>query len=352
MRIAWGIYEVRAILVTGGAGFIGSNFVRYMASRYPDCQITVLDKLTYAGNLKNLDGVLDSDRISFVQGDIRDPDIVNDLVARHDAVVNFAAETHVDRSLIDPGAFVQTDVFGTFVLLEACRLAGRVRFLQVSTDEVYGDVSPGAHSVETDRLNPRSPYSASKAGGDLQCLGFFHSHRVPVSITRAANTVGPYQYPEKLVPLMVTNAILGEPLPVYGDGLQVRDWLHASDHCAAIDLVLQRGEVGEIYNVGVGYEHPNIEVVKLILDEVGASSSLVRHVADRHGHDRRYSLDCSKIRALGWTPVYTFERAIRETAHWYVEHRPWWEEIRSRPDYQAFYQRNYGYRLQSPATSS
>ncbi|MCL4545774.1 MAG: dTDP-glucose 4,6-dehydratase [Chloroflexi bacterium] len=340
---------MKKLLITGGAGFIGSNFVRYVVQKTPDYQVTVLDKLTYAGNLANLDGVLDGARVRFVQGDICDPAIVDPLVREHDAVVNFAAETHVDRSLLNPGAFVQTDVFGTYVLLEACRRAGGTRMVQVSTDEVYGDVLPGTQSLETDRLNPRSPYSASKGGGDLQCLGFFHTYQVPVSITRAANTVGPFQYPEKLVPLMSTNAILGLPLPVYGDGQQVRDWLHASDHCAAIDLVLHRGTPGEVYNVGVGYERPNIEVVELILTELGAPRSLIRHVADRQGHDRRYSLNCQKVRALGWSPTYTFERCIRETARWYAEHRPWWGAIRARVDFQSYYQQNYEHRLQPAA---
>jgi dTDP-glucose 4,6-dehydratase len=333
------------ILVTGGAGFIGSNFVRHLLATYRQYQVTVLDKLTYAGNLENLAEVEGDARLAFVEGDICEPATVDPLVRRHDAVVNFAAETHVDRSLLQPGAFVQTDVFGTYVLLEAARLAGGKRMVQVSTDEVYGDVPPGQSSRETDMLRPRSPYSASKAGGDLQCLGFFHSHGLPVSITRAANTIGPYQYPEKLLPLMATNALLGLPLPVYGDGLQVRDWLHVSDHCAAIDLVLHNGLPGEIYNVGIGTEHPNLAVVELILEELGASRSLIRHVTDRQGHDRRYSLDTAKVRALGWSPRYAFEQSIRETARWYADHRPWWERLRNRGDYQQYYEQNYGRRL-------
>ena len=229
-------------------------------------------------------------------------------------------------------------------------MAGGKRIVHVSTDEVYGDVPPGQSSRETDTLVPRSPYSASKAGGDLQCLGFFHSHGVPVSITRASNTVGPFQYPEKLVPLAATNALLGLPLPVYGDGQQVRDWLHVSDHCAAIDLVLHHGEPGEIYNIGVGSEFPNLAVIHLILSELDMPTSLIRHVSDRQGHDRRYSVNSEKIRTLGWTPRYAFERSIRETARWYAAHRAWWEPLRVRPDYQRYYEQNYGYRLAGSAS--
>jgi len=338
---------MRHVLVTGGAGFIGSNFVHRLLTRYPDYDVTVIDKLTYAGNVENLADHQDNPRLRFVQGDICDTADVERASHGCDAIVNFAAESHVDRSLLDPGSFVHTNVYGTFVLLEAARKAGVERFVQVSTDEVYGDVSPGTSSRESDRLNPRSPYSASKAGGEMQCLGFFHSHGLPVSITRASNNLGPFQYPEKLVPLLVTNALLGLPLPVYGDGRQVRDWLHVQDHCAAIDLVLHRGAPGEAYNVGMGYEHPNIDVVHLLIEELGVPERLICHVTDRKGHDRRYSVDSEKIKSLGWTPDYQFEQSIRETATWYATHRDWWETIRSRPDFQRYYELNYGTRLPS-----
>ncbi len=315
------------MLVTGGAGFIGSHFARTAADRVPGVEVVVLDTLTYAGNLRNLETVLDRPGFTFIHGDICDRESARRAMDGCDVVVNFAAETHVDRSILDSGAFVQTDVDGTRVLLEAARDLGVQRFLQVSTDEVYGNVEPPHRSDETDPLRPRSPYSASKAGGDLMALAYHHTSGVPVLITRGSNTYGPYQYPEKLIPLFVTNALDGKPLPVYGDGLQRRDWLHVEDHCAGIAAVLQRGEPGGIYNLGTGQEHPNLEVIDEIIRLTGVSRSLVRHVPDRPGHDRRYALNTSRARALGWQPRIPFEEGLEETIRWYGDNRSWWEPL-------------------------
>jgi len=334
---------VETVLVTGGAGFIGSCFVRYLLRTYPSLRVIVLDKLTYAGNLANLREVEGNARFRFVRGDIADASLVRSLVAESDAVVNFAAETHVDRSLLEAGSFINTDVYGTYVLLEAARQAGGRRYLQVSTDEVYGSVETGS-SREADALDPRSPYSASKAGGDLMARAYFSSYGLPVVITRASNTYGPYQYPEKLIPLFVTNAIDGQPLPLYGDGRNVRDWLYVEDHCRGIDLVLREGRAGEIYNLGGGNERTNLEITERILALLGKPSSLIRYVADRPGHDRRYSLDATKIRELGWKPQYDFEAALSETVRWYVENEWWWRPLKS-GDYADYYRRNYGHRL-------
>jgi len=334
---------VETVLVTGGAGFIGSCFVRYLLRTYPSLRVIVLDKLTYAGNLANLREVEGNARFRFVRGDIADASVVRSLVAESDAVVNFAAETHVDRSLLEAGSFINTDVYGTYVLLEAARQAGGRRYLQVSTDEVYGSVETGS-SREADALDPRSPYSASKAGGDLMARAYFSSYGLPVVITRASNTYGPYQYPEKLIPLFVTNAIDGQPLPLYGDGRNVRDWLYVEDHCRGIDLVLREGRAGEIYNLGGGNERTNLEITERILALLGKPSSLIRYVADRPGHDRRYSLDATKIRELGWKPQYDFEAALSETVRWYVENEWWWRPLKS-GDYADYYRRNYGHRL-------
>jgi len=330
------------VLVTGGAGFIGSCFVRYLLRAYPSTQVVVLDKLTYAGNLTNLREVEDHARYRFVRGDIADSNLVNELIEQVDAVVNFAAETHVDRSLIEAGSFISTDVYGTYVLLEAARKAGSKRFLQVSTDEVYGSVAVGS-SRETDQLDPRSPYSASKAGGDLMARAYFSSYGLPVVITRGSNTFGPHQYPEKLIPLFVTNALDDLPLPLYGDGQNVRDWLYVLDHCSAIDLVLRRGQPGEVYNVGGGNERTNLELTERILGLLGKPRSLVKYVADRPGHDRRYSLDSAKLRALGWSPRRSFEQALDETVRWYVENEWWWRPLKS-GEYAEYYRRNYGNR--------
>jgi dTDP-glucose 4,6-dehydratase len=324
------------VLVTGGCGFIGSHFVKRLVAAGDE--VIVLDKLTYSGNSANLDGV----EHAFIQGDIADPAAVARASAGCDAVVNFAAESHVDRSILAAGEFIRTDVLGTHVLLDAVREIG-ARFVQVSTDEVYGDVPPGTSSKETDPLRPSSPYSASKAGGDLVVLAYVRTYGVDALITRGANTYGPFQYPEKLVPLFVTNALDEEPLPVYGDGRQRREWLHAEDHCTAIELALWQGEAGTIYNVG-GEEHENLAVVKMILETTGADPSLVRHVEDRPGHDRRYSLDSSRIEALGWQPRRSLAEGLAETAAWYRDRRDWWGPIKS-GDYREYYEQQYGARL-------
>ena len=326
------------ILVAGGAGFIGSHFVKRLVRHGDD--VVVLDKLTYAGNPANLDGV----EHEFVHGDIADPDAVARAAAGCAAVVNFAAETHVDRSILEAGDFVRTDVLGTQVLLEWAREAG-ARFVQVSTDEVYGDVAAGESSREDDPLRPSSPYAASKAGGDLLILAYFRTYGVAASITRGSNTYGPNQYPEKIIPLFITNVLDAEPVPVYGDGRQTRDWLHVDDHCAAVELVLRTGELGEVYNVGGGEELENIELTRRILELTGADGSLVRHVEDRPGHDRRYSLDSTKIRRdLGWSPERRFDEGLAETVAWYRERRDWWEPLKS-GEYRAYYERQYAERL-------
>jgi dTDP-glucose 4,6-dehydratase len=330
------------VLVAGGAGFIGSHFVRRLVEAGDD--VTVLDKLTYAGNRANLEGV----EHDFVHGDIADSWAVRFAGDGCEAVVNFAAETHVDRSILAAGEFIRTDVVGTHVLLEWARETG-ARFVQVSTDEVYGDLEPGGASLEDDPLRPSSPYSASKAGGDMQVLAYSRTYGLNASITRGSNTYGPHQYPEKLIPLFVTNALDGEPLPLYGDGRQVRDWLHADDHCAAIDLVLKKGGAGDVYNVGAGDERENLEVTHRILELTGADPSLVQHVDDRPGHDRRYSLDSSKLRGLGWTPTRSFEDGLAATVAWYRERRDWWEPLKS-GEYREYYRRQYAARLNSPAS--
>jgi dTDP-glucose 4,6-dehydratase len=325
-----------AILVTGGAGFIGSHFVKRLAAAGED--VVVLDKLTYSGNPANLEGVPHR----FVHGDICNRTMVAGAAKGCDAIVNFAAETHVDRSILEAGDFIETDVYGTHVLLEFVREHG-IRFVQVSTDEVYGDVEGEDRSREEDALRPSSPYSASKAGGDLQVLAYVRTYAVNASITRGANTYGPNQYPEKLIPLFVTNAFDGEPLPVYGDGRQVREWLHAADHCAGIERVLRDGRPGEIYNIG-GEERENLEVVGRIVELTAADPSLVRHVEDRPGHDRRYALDDGKLRELGWSPAHSFEDGLAATVEWYREHRGWWEPLKS-GDYRRYYEQQYAARL-------
>jgi dTDP-glucose 4,6-dehydratase len=324
------------VLVTGGCGFIGSHFVKRVVAAGDD--VVVLDKLTYSGNLANLDGV----EHTFVHGDIADPVAVTGAGEGCDAVVNFAAETHVDRSILAAGEFIRTDVVGTHVLLEWAREAG-VPLVQVSTDEVYGDIPEGVTATDEAPLRPSSPYAASKAGGDLQVLAYVRTFGADARITRGANTYGSFQYPEKLIPLFVTNALEGEPLPVYGDGRQRREWLHVDDHCAAVELVLREGEAGGIYNIG-GEEKENLDVTRLILELTEVDPSLVRHVEDRPGHDRRYSVDSSRIEALGWKPRRSFEEGIAETVGWYRERRDWWEPIKSGA-YRAYYQQQYASRL-------
>ena len=324
------------ILVTGGAGFIGSHFVKRLVLAGEE--VVVLDKLTYSGNPANLVGV----EHRFFQGDIADKNAVAAAADGCDAIVNFAAETHVDRSILAAGDFITTDVYGTHVLLEYARERG-VRLLHVSTDEVYGDVPPGESSSEEDPIRASSPYSASKAGGDLQVLAYVRTYGVDALITRGANTYGPNQYPEKLIPLFVTNAFERQPLPVYGDGKQVREWLHAEDHGAGIELALREGKGGEIYNIG-GEERENLAVIQRIVELTDADPSLVRHVEDRPGHDRRYSLDDSKLRNLGWKPEHSFESGLEQTIQWYRENRKWWEPLKS-GEYRQYYEQQYAARL-------
>ncbi|MEJ8542982.1 dTDP-glucose 4,6-dehydratase [Methanothermobacter wolfeii] len=333
------------ILVTGGAGFIGSNFIRYMLERH-SYSIINLDALTYCGNLENLRDVEDHPRYTFIRGSITDRELVNRIIRDVDAVINFAAESHVDRSIQDPEIFIKTNVLGTQTLLEASRREGIERFIQISTDEVYGSAETGYFTEETP-LAPNSPYSASKAAADLMVRAYHRTYGLPVNITRCSNNYGPYQFPEKLIPLMITNALEDRPLPVYGDGMNVRDWLHVEDHCSAIDLVLHHGRDGEVYNIGGNNERRNIDIVRLILRELGKDESLIRFVEDRPGHDRRYAIDATRIRnELGWKPRYSFREGIRETINWYIRNRKWWENIKS-GEYLRYYERMYGHRLGS-----
>jgi dTDP-glucose 4,6-dehydratase len=330
------------ILVTGGAGFIGSNFVRHVARAHPAWEILVLDKLTYAGRRENLAGLEGHPGFRFVKGDIADPQAVAAVLPGCDYVVNFAAETHVDRSLYDAGSFIMTDVYGTFVLLEAARRApGLKLFVQISTDEVYGSVDTGS-STENDALMPRNPYSASKAGADRLAYSYWATYRVPVIVTRASNNYGPYQFPEKVIPLFVTHALDGIPLPLYGDGENVRDWLHVDDHCRAVDLLLEKGVPGETYNVGGGNEVPNIELTRRILALLGRPETLIRRVTDRPGHDRRYSLSCARLRGLGWSPQVPFDAGLQATVEWYRANEAWWRPLKEAdPAFREHYHRHY-----------
>jgi dTDP-glucose 4,6-dehydratase len=331
------------VLVTGGAGFIGSNFVRYALGAHSDWRITTLDKLTYAGRRENLNDVMTHPRHEFVHGDIRDAPVSAPLVERASIVVHFAAETHVDRSILAAGEFIKTDVEGTFVLLEAARRSPRLkRFIQISTDEVYGNVVSGA-SREVDELKPRNPYSASKAGADRLAYSYWATYQIPVVITRASNNYGPYQFPEKLIPLFATNAIDDIPVPLYGDGHQVRDWLHVIDHCRAIDLLIERGAEGEVYNIGGGNEIMNVDLTHQILDALGKPRSLVRPVADRPGHDRRYCLDTTKLRSIGWSPQVAFRDGLGNTLEWYRTNEWWWRPIKEQDaQFKSYYQTQYG----------
>jgi dTDP-glucose 4,6-dehydratase len=336
---------MKKIMITGGAGFIGSNFVRYMVNKYPGCEFINFDALTYAGNLENLKDIKDKFNYTFVKGDIADIASVNEVVATGiDAIVNFAAESHVDRSIEDPGIFVKTNVVGTQVLLDAARKYKVSKYLQVSTDEVYGTLGAEGLFSETTPLAPNSPYSASKTGADLLVRAYHETYGLNVNITRCSNNYGPYHFPEKLIPLVITNVLEGKEIPVYGDGLQIRDWLHVSDHCSAIDLVLHQGKSGEVYNVGGNNERTNLHIVKTILAELGKPKTLIKHVTDRLGHDRRYAIDATKIREeLGWTPEYTFETGITDTVKWYLENQDWWERVKS-GDYLAYYKNMYSNR--------
>ncbi|MDZ7372206.1 MAG: dTDP-glucose 4,6-dehydratase [candidate division KSB1 bacterium] len=326
-------------LVTGGAGFIGSNFIRYLYQKYSDISVINLDKLTYAGNLDNLRDIEKNPTYRFVHGDICNAELVNSLMPNVDIVVNFAAESHVDRSIGAPDDFIKTDIYGAFVLLEAARRHGVGKFVQISTDEVYGSIISGSFK-ETDVLEPSSPYSASKAGADRLAYSYFVTYNLPVIITRCSNNFGPYQYPEKLIPLFVTNAIDDKPLPIYGDGRNVRDWIYVIDHCDAVDFLIQHGQNGQVYNIGGGNERMNIEITDFILKVLGKPESLKTFVADRPGHDRRYSVDTTKIRSLGWQPKHSFEEAMKFTIQWYVENRWWWERLKS-GEFLEFYKKHY-----------
>ena len=333
------------LLVTGGCGFIGSNFVRYWLSQHQDSRVVVYDKLTYAGRKENLQGVWGDPRLKLVVGDIGAQALVRSTCQDEsiDLIVNFAAETHVDQSILGPLVFTDTNVRGTHVLLEVARELG-IRLHHISTDEVYGHIPDLHQSVETDELAPRSPYAASKAAADQLVQAYAITYSLPVTITRGANNVGPYQYPEKAVPLFSTNAILGEPLPVYGDGQQMRDYAHVYDHCTGIEAVLLRGNIGEVYNVGTGREMTNLEMVDIVLETLGRSHELVRHVTDRPGHDRRYSMNVDKLRGLGWQPKYDPKQAVAEAVKWYEGNREWWEPIRS-GEFREYYNAQYAERL-------
>jgi dTDP-glucose 4,6-dehydratase len=339
------------LLVTGGAGFIGSNFIRHMLKTYPDYRIVNLDALTYAGNLENLQDIAGAEgsaphaRYQFVKGDIGDAALVDRIASSGiDAMVNFAAESHVDRSIDNAGVFIRTNVLGTQVLLDAALRHKVGRYIQISTDEVYGSLGPEGKFVETTPLAPNSPYSASKAGADLLVRSYFETFKLPVLITRCSNNYGPYQFPEKLIPLFITNALADQQVPLYGDGLNVRDWIHVADHCAAIDRVLHKGVPGEVYNIGGNCEKTNREITHTILDALGKPETLIKQVKDRPGHDRRYAIDCTKLcRELGWSQQYDFQRGMKETIRWYLDNQPWWSRVKS-GKYQDFYQRWYGER--------
>jgi len=336
------------ILVTGGCGFIGSNFIRYFLDSYPNDLIINVDKLTYAGNLENLADLSPSRRYHFIRADIAEAPQMEAVIREGvDAIVNFAAESHVDRSIEDPSAFMKTNVFGTFVLLETVRKVfpkQKIRFVHISTDEVYGSLGETGAFTEETSLAPNSPYSASKTAADMMVRAYHHTYGLPTSITRCSNNYGPYQFPEKLIPLLISNAIEDKELPIYGDGMHVRDWIYVEDHCRALDTVLHHGKEGEVYNIGGRSEKPNLEVVKTVLDQLGKPHSLIRFVKDRPGHDRRYAMDFSKIeRELGWKPTVSFEEGVRLTVEWYKTHQEWWRKIKT-GEYLKYYERMYGNR--------
>ncbi len=329
------------ILVTGGCGFIGSNFIRYTLREHPEDEVVNLDKLTYAGNPENLADLEGDPRYLFIKGDICDEEAVHEAFSRDpDMVVNFAAETHVDRSILEPEAFLRTDIFGTFRLLEAVREHGTPRYLQISTDEVYGSIEEGSFN-EDSPLNPSSPYSASKAGADLLVLSYVRTYGTPASIVRSSNNFGPYQYPEKVIPLFITNLLEGKKVPLYGDGMNVRDWLYVEDNCAAIDTVLRKGEAGRVYNVGGGTEVTNLELTRRLLELLGKDESSIEFVPDRPGHDRRYSINRDRVEALGWRPRRAFSEALASTVEWYRENRRWWERVKS-GEFREYYRKQYG----------
>ena len=330
---------MKRYLVTGGAGFIGSNYIRYMLKKYRDVEIINLDKLTYAGNPDNLKDIQEDSRYKFIKGDICDEVLVNKIMTEIDFVVNFAAESHVDRSIGAPDDFIRTDVFGTFVLLEAARTKKIEKFIQISTDEVYGSIDKGSFT-ENDPLMPSSPYSASKTGADRLAFSYFVTYDLPVIITRCSNNFGPFHYPEKLIPLFVTNAIENKNLPIYGDGKNVRDWIYVEDHCDGVDFVCQNGRLGEVYNIGGGNERTNLEITDRILKKLEKPQSLMTFVKDRLGHDRRYSVDCSKIADLGWQPKHNFEEALDKTISWFMENNWWWKKLKN-GEYMEYYKQQY-----------
>lgn len=330
------------LLVTGGAGFMGSNFIRYILTTYATYRVVNFDKLTYSGNLDNLKDVVNDNRYQFIQGDIRDSNVVESAIQDVDAVINYAAETHVDRSIIDPSAFIKTDVIGTYRLLEAVKKYNIKRFIQISTDEVFGSIENGKFT-EKSAFEPNSPYAASKAGGDLLCRAYVVTYKTPVIVTHSCNFYGEYHYPEKFIPLAITNILSDKKVPVYGDGLQVREWIYTQDHCRAIDTILHKGKVGGVYNISTDEEWKNIDVVKKILEIMGKSEDLIKYVKDRPGHDRRYALDSSKLRnELGWKPQHSFEEALEKTINWFKENEWWWKPIVSSPAYQEYYKKQYG----------
>lgn len=339
----------QTFLVTGGCGFIGSNYVRFIHNKYPEIRIVNLDKLTYAGNPENLRDIEESERYHFVKGDICDGDLVDEIFREHEPSIlaNFAAESHVDRSIGAPDDFIDTDIYGAYRLLEASKSHDIEKFIQISTDEVYGSIEDGEFS-EMDPLMPRNPYAASKAGADRLAYSYSQTYDLPVIITRASNNFGPYQYPEKLIPLFVTNAIDGEQLPLYGDGKNVRDWLYVKDHCDAICFIIENGVIGETYNIGGGNEKQNIEITKAILSALGKDDSLIKYVRDRQGHDRRYALDTSKLQSLGWTPQYRgdggFQEAMQQTVDWYRDHENWWRPLKS-GEFLEYYKSHYNMEL-------
>lgn len=329
------------ILITGGAGFIGSNFVKYMIDKYSEYEIINLDALTYCGNLENLKDIENKDNYAFIKGDIRDKTIIDDLISKVDYVINFAAESHVDRSIVDPEIFIKSNILGTQILLNAAKEHKIKKYIQISTDEVYGTLGKTGYFTENTPLKPNSPYSASKASADLITRAYFETFDLPMNITRCSNNYGPYQFPEKLIPLMISNTLENKKLPIYGDGKNIRDWLHVHDHCRAIDLVLHEGKLGEVYNIGGNNEKQNIEIVKLILNELSRDESLIEFVKDRLGHDRRYAIDSSKIQSeLGWKPKYTFKSGIKETIQWYLDNKNWIEQVKS-GEYQKYYEKIY-----------
>lgn len=333
------------IFVTGGAGFIGSNFIHYVLRNHHDWEVTNLDKLTYAGNLENLQDMEDDGRYSFIRGDIEDRDLIDEVISNHfDVIINLAAESHVDRSILDPSPFIETNVKGTQVLLEAARQYKVARFIQISTDEVYGSLEAGGKFSEESPLLPNSPYAASKAAADFLCRAYYNTYSLPVIITRSSNNYGPFQFPEKIIPLAITNALEDKLIPIYGDGLNVRDWIHVDDHCCALDVIIQKGRIGDVYNIGGSNERTNLELVRMILGILGKPDSLIAFVADRPGHDHRYALDITKIvREPGWRPSYPFEEALKDTVNWYKEHESWWRRIKS-GEYAEYYRKMYSFR--------